>query len=116
MQEYPDMAQLKQLATQFLNEKHADLVANVKSAFANIVPANQLDWRAQNDIFHFIGQQLYDSQNRQAALTGAAADRAVSATLALLDALRTDSASFEAYILAHGFTKANDPAPKSTGF
>jgi hypothetical protein len=116
MQEYPDMARLKQLATSFLSEKHADLVANVKSAFGSIVPANELDWRAQSDIFHFIGQQLYDSQNRQAALTGAAADRAVSATLALLDVLRTDSASFEAYILAHGITKANDPAPKSTGF
>lgn len=116
MQEYPDMARLKQLATSFLTEKHADLVANVKNAFANIVPANQLDWRAQSDIFHFIGQQLYDDQNRQAALTGAAADRAISATLALLDALRTDSANFEAYILAHGITKANDPAPKSTGF
>ena len=49
-------------------------------------------------------------------LTGAAADRAVAAVPALLAALRTDSANFEAYILAHGYTKANDPAPKSTGF
>jgi hypothetical protein len=116
MQEYPDMATLKQLATQFLSEKHPDLVAATKAAFASVVPANELDWRAQSDIFHFVGQQLYDAQGRQAKLTGAAADRAVSAVTAMLDALRTDSASFEAYIVAHGYTKANDPAPKSTGF
>ncbi|MBV8758530.1 MAG: hypothetical protein JO257_14690, partial [Deltaproteobacteria bacterium] len=116
MQEYPDMATLKQLATRFLNEKHPDLVNAVKAAFANVVPASQLDWRAQNDIFHFVGQQLYDDQGRQAVLTGVAADRAVTAVTAMLDGLRADSASFEAYILAHGYTKANDPAPKSTGF
>ena len=116
MQEYPDMATLKQLATQFLTEKHPDLVAATKEAFASIVPANELDWRAQNDIFHFVGQQLYDNQGRQAALTGAAADRAVRAVTAMLDMLRTDSANFEAYIVAHGYAKANDPAPKSTGF
>ena len=116
MQEYPDMARLKQLASQFLAEQHADLVANVKAAFGNVVPESELDYRAQGDIFHFIGQQLYDDQGRQAALTGPMADRAVDAVTALLDALRTDSANFEAYILAHGITKANDPAPKSTGF
>jgi hypothetical protein len=116
MQEYPDMARLKRLATQFLNEKHPELIAGVKGAFANVVPESQLDWRAQSDIFHFIGQQLYDDQNRQASLTGPAADRAVTAVTALLDGLRNDSAAFEAYILAHGITKANDPAPKSTGF
>jgi hypothetical protein len=110
------MATLKQLATSFLNEKHPDLVANVKDAFANIVPANELDWRAQNDIFHFIGQQLYDNSGRQAALTGAAADRAVDAVTALLDGLRSDSAGFEAYILSRGYTKSSTPAPKSTGF
>jgi len=116
MQEYPDMATLKQLATQFLTEKHGDAVAAVKNAFAGVVPASELDWRAQNDIFHFIGQQLYDDQGRQAALTGIAADRAVAAVTAMLDLLRTDSANFEAYIVAHGYTKANTPAPKSTGF
>jgi hypothetical protein len=116
MQEYPDMATLKQLATQFLTEQHGDLVANVKAAFAGIVPDSELDWRAQSDIFHWVGQQLYDNQGRQAALTGERADRAVVAVTAMLDALRTDSANFEAYILAHGYTKANDPAPKSTGF
>ena len=116
MQEYPDMATLKQLATSFLNEQHADLVANVKDAFANIVPGNELDWRAQNDIFHFIGQELYDNNGRQAALTGDAADRAVDAVTALLDGLRADSTGFEAYILARGYTKSSSPAPKSTGF
>ncbi len=116
MQEYQDMATLKQLATSFLAEKHPESIAAVKAAFANVVPANEIDWRAQNDIFHFIGQQLYDDQGRQAALTGAAADQAVSSVTALLDTLRSDSAGFEAYILAHGYTKANDPAPKSTGF
>jgi len=116
MQEYPDMARLKQLATQFLQANHPDLVANVKAAFGNIVPDGELDWRAQSDIFHWVGQQLYDNQGRQAALTGARADRAVAAVTAMLDALRTDSASFEAYILSQGITKANDPAPKSTGF
>ena len=78
MQEYPDMATLKQLATQFLTEQHPDLVQATKEAFASVVPADELDWRAQSDIFHFIGQQLYDNQGRQAALTGAAADRAVT--------------------------------------
>jgi len=116
MQEYPDMAQLKQLATQFLTEKHLDLVNETREAFAGVVPADELDWRAQSDIFHFVGQQLYDSQGRQAALTGAAADRAVRAVTAMLDMLRTDSVNFEAYIVAHGYAKANDPAPKSTGF
>jgi hypothetical protein len=116
MQEYPDMATLKQLATQFLNEQHPELVANVKAAFGNVVPDSELDWRAQSDIFHWIGQQLYDNQGRQASLEGPEADRAVAAVTDLLDALRTDSANFEAYILAHGYTKANDPAPKSTGF
>lgn len=116
MQEYPDMARLKQLATQFLNAKHPDLVANVKTAFGSVVPVNELDWRAQNDIFHFVGQQLYDNQGREASLKGASADRAVAAVTAMLDALRSDSASFEAYILSQGVTKANTPAPKSTGF
>lgn len=116
MQEYPDMARLKQLASQFLTEQHPDLVANVKAAFADVVPASEISWRAQSDIFHLIGQNLYDDQNRQAVLTGQAADRAVVAVTALFDALHTDSAAFEAYILAHGITKANDPAPKSTGF
>lgn len=116
MQEYQDMAQLKQLATQFLTEHHPDLVNATKQAFAGVVPPNELDWRAQNDIFHLVGQELYDAQGRQASLTGSAADRAVSAVTAMLDALRTDSANFEAYIVAHGFTKTNDPAPKSTGF
>src|SRR3569623_581192 len=68
MQEYPDMATLKQHATQILTQKHGDAVAAVKYAFAGVVPASELDWRAQNDIFHFIGQQLYDDQGRQAAL------------------------------------------------
>lgn len=40
----------------------------------------------------------------------------MTAVTAMLDALRTDSASFEAFILAHGYTKSNIPAPKSTGF
>ena len=117
MQEYPDMATLKQLATQYLTEKHPDLVdARRRQRSPASSPRTSSTARAQSDIFHFVGQQLYDSQGRQAALTGEAATRAVTAVTAMLDALRTDSANFEAYIVAHGYAKANDPAPKSTGF
>ncbi len=116
MQEYPDMSQLKILATNFLRANHPDVVSAVEQAFANIVPKNELDWRAQQDIFHYITAELYDSQGRTAMLTGAAADNAVSAVVHLFDTLNSDSASFEAYILQNGITKSNVAAPKSTGF
>jgi hypothetical protein len=116
MQEYPDMARLKTLATAFLRQSHADAVLRVQRAFANIVPATELDWRAQNDIFHFITAQLYDSQGRTAKLVGPAADEAVAAVVALFDALSADEAGFETYILQNGVTKVSTPAPKSTGF
>jgi hypothetical protein len=116
MQEYPDMARLKTLATDFLKRNHADVVANVQTAFANIVPLAQADFRAQNDIFHYITSQFYDSQGRTAKLKGAAADAAIAAVAAVFDTLQSDSANFEAFILQNGVTKANDPAPKSTGF
>ena len=116
MQEYPDMSRLKTLATAFLRQHHADAVQRVQNAFANIVPASELDWRAQSDIFHFITAQLYDAQGRQARLVGPAADEAVAAVVGLFDTLDADSAAFEAYIVANGITKANTPAPKSTGF
>src|SRR5690242_19064671 len=54
MQEYPDMARLKQLATAFLLRDHPELVQAVYDAFAGVVPKDQADYRAQSDIFHYI--------------------------------------------------------------
>lgn len=116
MQEYQDMSRLKVLANDYLRQAHPDLVLAVESAFAGIVPAAELDSRDRADIFRFITAQLYDSQNRTANLTGAAADTAVTAVVALLAALRQDAAAFEAYVLSHGITKSNVAAPTSTGF
>jgi hypothetical protein len=116
MQEYPDMASLKTLATAFLRQAHPDAIAAVEAAFAGVVPKNQLDFRAQQDVFHYITAQLYDSQGRTANLKGASADAAVTSVVRLLDTLNQDSAAFEAYVLAHGKTKSNVAAPKSTGF
>jgi hypothetical protein len=116
MQEYPDMSALKIQATNFLRQAHPQQVAAVEAAFAGVVPKSELDWRAQQDIFHFITAELYDSQGRTANLKGAAADAAVNAVVALFDALDKDSVAFEAYVLAHGVTKSNVAAPKSTGF
>jgi hypothetical protein len=116
MQEFSDMAKLKTLTTKWLRQAHPDLVANVETAFAGIVPASELDSRAKADIFHFICAQLYDNQGRQSKLTGAAADRANSAVVAIIDVLSTDSAALEAFILANGIKKSSTAAPKSTGF
>ncbi|MGE5183659.1 MAG: hypothetical protein ACM31C_16420 [Acidobacteriota bacterium] len=116
MQEYPDMSRLKTLATSFLRQYHTDAVQRVQNAFANIVPASELDWRAQSDIFHFITAQLYDSQGRTSKLVGAQADDAIEAVVGLLDTLNADRANFETYILQNGVTQSNMPAPRSTGF
>jgi hypothetical protein len=114
MQEYPDMARLKTLATSFLRAHHADAVLAVENAFAGVEPKAALDYRAQQDIFHFITAELYDA--RTSNLTGASADAAVTAVGNLFDTLQADSANFEAYILANGIIKSTTPAPKSTGF
>ncbi len=116
MQEYADMARLKQLASRFLREKHPTEVAAVKAAFAGIVPDSALDSRAQSDIFHYIAAQLYDTQGRSKNLRGAQADAAITAVSNLFAVLRSDSAAFEAFILANGIVKSNVAAPISTGF
>ncbi len=116
MQEYTDMARLKQLATNYLKATHPDLVANVKSAFAGIVPDSALDQRARNDIFHYVGAQLYDTQGRSKNLTVANADKAITAVTALISTLAAEKTQFESYILAQGYIKSSTPAPKSTGF
>lgn len=116
MQEYTDMARLKQLATRYLETKHADLVANVKAAFVGIVPDSALDQRARIDIFHYIGAQLYDTAGRSKNLSVANADKAITAVTALITTLAAEKTQFEAYILAQGYTKSTTPAPKSTGF
>lgn len=116
MQEYMDMARLKLLATNYLRAYHADLVANVKSAFAGIVPDSSLDSRARNDIFHYVGAQLYDAQGRSKNLTVANADKAIDAVTALITTLAAEKAQFESYILSQGYVKSSTPAPKSTGF
>lgn len=116
MQEYTDMSNLKRVVTSYLKEKHAQKVLDVENAFANVIPKNQLDARAQTDVFHFITAQLYDSQGRTSNLSGASATTAVESVAALLNTLRTNSADLEAYILSKGYVKSNEPAPKSTGF
>lgn len=116
MQEYPDMANLKRLATQYLREKRASHVAAVEAAFANVVPPAELGSNAKADIFHFITAQLYDSKGRTANLKGPAADVAIEAVSALFEVLRQDSAALESFILSKGYTKSQEPAPKSTGF
>lgn len=116
MQEYADMSNLKVLATNYLREKHPSRVSDVEAAFANVIPKSQLDYRAQKDVFHFVTAQLYDVQGRTKNLTGASADAAIESVSALLDALRDDSVQFEAYILSKGYTKSNEPAPKSSGY
>ena len=115
MQEYPDMAGLKQLATAYLVANHPDLIAAVK-ADLSWMPAGEVDFRAANDIFHYVGSQLYDNQARFAGLSGAKADAVAASVVKLFDTLDAESAQFEAYILAHGYTKSPTPAPKSQGF
>lgn len=116
LQEYPDMGRLKTLASDYLKEKHPELVTAVETAFAGVMPKAEADGRAKADIFHFICAELYDAKGRTASLTGAKADAAVRAVTALFSALETEKATFEAYILAHGITKSSTPAPRSTGF
>ena len=116
LQEYPDMARLKRLASDYLKAKHPELVTAVETAFATVVPKTEVDARATADIFHYICAELYDEDGRTATLIGAKADAAVRAVTALFAALETEHAAFEAYILAHGITKSSTPAPKSTGF
>ncbi len=116
MQEYSDMAKLKTLATQYLREKHPELISAVQAAFANVVPNAELDSRAKADIFHFICAQLYDDNGRIDTLRGAPADAAISSVTALFSTLRAESADFETWLLAHGLTKSSVPAPRSTGF
>jgi hypothetical protein len=116
MQEYADMASLKQSATSWLRAAHPQEMAAVEAAFANVVPKSELDARAQVDVFHFVTAQLYDASGRTANLKGASANAAIDAVVALFDVMKRDSAAFEAYLLSHGYTKSNAAAPKSTGF
>jgi hypothetical protein len=110
------MARLKQLASQFLTANHPTKIAAVKAAFAGIVPDSSLDSRARADIFHYVAAQLYDTAGRSKNLRGAQADQAIAAVTDLFATLRSDSAAFEAFILANGVTKSGEAAPKSTGF
>src|ERR1044071_8414319 len=63
MQEYPDMAKLKQLASDYLASAHPELIAAVKASL-EVVPDAELDSRAKTDIFHYICAQLYDDKGR----------------------------------------------------
>jgi len=114
MQEYPDMSALKVLATNYLRSKHSDLVANAENAFAIVAPKSSLDWSSQSDVFHLVTAELYNANTP--ALTGASADKAIDAVVALTDTLAKESSAFEAFILSSGYTKSSVPAPKSTGF
>jgi hypothetical protein len=116
MQEFPDMQQQKKLTTDYLTQAHPDLVNAVHDAFKGIVPDSELDDRAKSDVFHYICANLYDAKERMTVLTGARAEAAVKAVVALVSAMEKDSEQLEAYLLAHGLTKSNDPAPKSKGF
>ena len=116
MQEFPDMARLKELTTQWLRAQHSATVAAVTDAFAGIVPASELDERAEADIFHFICAQLYDNAGRIERISPTQADRIVTAVTNLFATITADRAGLESFILAHGVTKSSTPAPKSTGF
>lgn len=117
MQEYSDMARLKQLTTQYLRLYHPELITAVEAAFAGIVPAAELDSRARADIFHYICAQLYDTRGRTAVLKNAGrGDAAVNAVVALITTLEAESAQLEAYIVSRGYPKSNVAAPKSTGY
>jgi hypothetical protein len=116
LQEYEDMAKLKQLASDYLKDKHPELITAVETAFSTVMPKAEADGRAKADIFHYVCAELYDAKDRTRTLTGAKADAAVRAVTALFTALETEHAAVEAYILAHGITKSTAPAPKSTGF
>ncbi|MBM4778133.1 MAG: hypothetical protein GQE15_10580 [Archangiaceae bacterium] len=117
MQEYADMARLKQLTSQFLKERHPALVAELEASFAGVVPYSELDSRARNDVFHYICAQLYDSRYRTAVLKDQAkAARVINAVAAIFDTLQSQSTQLEAYLLSKGLTKSNVAAPKSTGF
>lgn len=117
MQEYSDMARLKQLTSQFLKERHPALVAELEASFVGVVPYAELDSRARNDVFHYVCAQLYDSRFRTAALKDPVrAARVINAVVALFDTLEAQSAQLEAYLLTKGLVKSNVPAPKSTGF
>lgn len=117
MQEYSDMARLKQLTTQYLRLYHPELITAVEAAFAGIVPSAELDSRARADIFHYICAQLYDSRGRTAVLKNAGrGDAAVNAVVALITTLETESAQLEAFIVSRGYPTSNVAAPKSTGY
>lgn len=117
MQEYSDMAKLKQLTTQYLRQYHPAKVAAVEAAFAGIVPATELDSRARADIFHYICAQLYDSRGRTAVLKQAGrGDAVVNSVVALIDTLQAESAQLEAFIVSKGYVKSNVAAPKSSGY
>jgi hypothetical protein len=58
---------------------------------------------------------LYDDHGRIDLLRGSPADAAVDSVVALLDVLRAESGAFEAWLLTHGLTQSNVPAPRSTG-
>ncbi len=116
MQEYPDMAALKQLATGYLLERHAAEVDDVVQAFAGVVPASDLDDRARYDVFHFIAAELYDTAGRTANLTPSAANAATAAVGRLFEILDQESAALEAYILDNGVTKSSERAPKANAF
>ena len=110
------MARLKSLTTQWLRAQHAAAVTAVQDAFAGIVPASELDDRAERDIFHFICAQLYDNAGRIERISPTQADRIVTAVTNLFATITADRAGLESFILAHGVTKSSTPAPKSTGF
>lgn len=117
MQEYSDMARLKTLTTQYLRERHPELITALESSFAGMVPYSELDSRARADVFHYVCAQLYDRNGRYSALKDPAkAARVIAATAALFDTLNAESAQLEAYLLTKGITKSNVAAPKSTGF
>jgi hypothetical protein len=114
MQEYGDMGRLKQLATQFLRQKHPAEVAAVEAAFVHALPTSELFADDASDLFRYITRNLYDARINN--LTPAERDTAINAVVALVGVLTSDSAAFESYILSTGVTKSNVAAPKSTGF
>lgn len=117
MQEYSDMARLKTLTSQYLRARHPELVAALEASFAGVVPYSELDYRARNDVFHYVCAQLYDSKGRTAVLRDQArANAVVDAVVAILDTLNAESTQLEAYLLSQGLSASNVPAETSTGY
>jgi hypothetical protein len=101
---------MKTLATKWLRAQHQDLIDRLEKALAPFGGAAGSD-----DVFQAMCDVFYDDDHF-AGVTTAQATEIVSAGSAMFGALRTDSQSFETFILANGITKSSVWAPRASGF